>query len=231
MAARSGRPARRTTGRRSRRGRGSRPCPHPPRTCPRVVPWRRRHANCRSYAHVLGYTGDMAVRTPDPDPNERDDDGTPRDPLGGIGASFGGRGQSARRRLVRLPDPGQRIQPRLADRRRAGRGPAAPSDPLRRGRAGAHRRRGRGDRGRHPAAGDAAGRDDPHDRERPGPLRRDGARRAVPPPRERPRADGVPAAAAPAGAVHRGRVLPDAGRLARSTTTGSMPCRSRSSCP
>ncbi|GAA3906153.1 NUDIX hydrolase family protein [Microbacterium invictum] len=31
----------------------------------------------------------MAVRTPDPDPNERDDDGTPRDPLGGIGASFG----------------------------------------------------------------------------------------------------------------------------------------------
>ena len=30
----------------------------------------------------------MAVRTPDPDPNERDDDGTPRDPLGG---RFGGR--------------------------------------------------------------------------------------------------------------------------------------------
>ena len=31
----------------------------------------------------------MPVRTPDPDPNERDDDDTPRDPLGGIGASFG----------------------------------------------------------------------------------------------------------------------------------------------
>ena len=34
----------------------------------------------------------MPVRTPDPDPNERDDDGNPRDPLGGIGASFGRRG-------------------------------------------------------------------------------------------------------------------------------------------
>ena len=36
----------------------------------------------------------MPVRTPDPDPNERDDDGTPRDPLGGVGSSFdrGGRG-------------------------------------------------------------------------------------------------------------------------------------------
>ena len=31
----------------------------------------------------------MAVRTPDPDPNERDDSGTPQDPLGGIGASYG----------------------------------------------------------------------------------------------------------------------------------------------
>ena len=31
----------------------------------------------------------MAVRTPDPDPNERDDDGTPQDPLRGIGGSFG----------------------------------------------------------------------------------------------------------------------------------------------
>ena len=31
----------------------------------------------------------MTVRTPDPDPNERDDDGTPQDPLRGIGASFG----------------------------------------------------------------------------------------------------------------------------------------------
>ena len=30
----------------------------------------------------------MAVRTPDPDPNERDDDGT-RDPLRGMGSSFG----------------------------------------------------------------------------------------------------------------------------------------------
>ncbi|MFI8595267.1 NUDIX hydrolase family protein [Microbacterium sp. NPDC078428] len=35
----------------------------------------------------------MPVRTPDPDPNERDDEndrpGTPRDPLGGMGAGFG----------------------------------------------------------------------------------------------------------------------------------------------
>ncbi len=31
----------------------------------------------------------MPVRTPDPDPNEPGDDGTPRDPLGGIGESFG----------------------------------------------------------------------------------------------------------------------------------------------
>ncbi len=46
---------------------------------------------------------------------------------------------------------------------------------------------------------------------RPGALRRDDPRRAVPPPRERPRADGLPAAAAAAGAVHGGRVLPDAG--------------------
>lgn len=30
----------------------------------------------------------MPVRTPDPDPNERDDDDTPQDPLEGIGASF-----------------------------------------------------------------------------------------------------------------------------------------------
>src|SRR5690606_14565876 len=39
-----------------------------------------------------GYTWSMAVRTPDPDPNDRDDDGTPRDPLSGLGASFGRRG-------------------------------------------------------------------------------------------------------------------------------------------
>ncbi|GAA1706688.1 NUDIX hydrolase family protein [Microbacterium sediminicola] len=31
----------------------------------------------------------MPVRTPDPDPNERDDKGTPRDPLGGMRAAFG----------------------------------------------------------------------------------------------------------------------------------------------
>ena len=30
----------------------------------------------------------MPVRTPDPDPNERDDEGDPRDPLSGVGASF-----------------------------------------------------------------------------------------------------------------------------------------------
>ncbi|NII70033.1 NUDIX hydrolase family protein [Microbacterium ulmi] len=35
----------------------------------------------------------MPVRTPDPDPNERDDDGTPRDPLRGLGASFGDAGR------------------------------------------------------------------------------------------------------------------------------------------
>lgn len=29
------------------------------------------------------------MRTPDPDPNERDDDGTPRDPRGGAGGPFG----------------------------------------------------------------------------------------------------------------------------------------------
>ena len=35
----------------------------------------------------------MAVRTPDPDPNERDDDGNPRDPLRGFGGGgFGGGG-------------------------------------------------------------------------------------------------------------------------------------------
>lgn len=34
----------------------------------------------------------MAVRTPDPDPNERDDERDPRDPLEGIGASFGSGG-------------------------------------------------------------------------------------------------------------------------------------------
>jgi ADP-ribose pyrophosphatase YjhB (NUDIX family) len=35
------------------------------------------------------YTGHMPVRTPDPDPNERDDNGTPRDPLAGGGGPFG----------------------------------------------------------------------------------------------------------------------------------------------
>lgn len=36
-----------------------------------------------------GYTWSMAVRTPDPDPNEQGDDGTPRDPLAGFGSSLG----------------------------------------------------------------------------------------------------------------------------------------------
>jgi len=36
----------------------------------------------------------MPVRTPDPDPNERDDEDTPRDPLRGVGASFPGSGGS-----------------------------------------------------------------------------------------------------------------------------------------
>ncbi|WP_442574669.1 NUDIX hydrolase family protein [Microbacterium sp. F51-2R] len=36
----------------------------------------------------------MPVRTPDPDPDESDDTGAPRDPLEGIGASFGGPGRS-----------------------------------------------------------------------------------------------------------------------------------------
>jgi len=39
------------------------------------------------YTRCLGYTRDMAVRTPDPDPDERDDSGTPRDPLRGFGQS------------------------------------------------------------------------------------------------------------------------------------------------
>ena len=230
MAARSGRPARPTTARRSRRGRGSRPWPHPPRTCPRVVPWRRRPRT----AGVMrtGWGIQEAWPSEPPIPTRTSATTTALRAILSAGSTPLRRAhQSARRRLLRLPGPGQRIQPRLAERRRAGRGPSSPSDPLRRGPAGAHRRRGRGDRGRHPAAGDAARRDDPHDRERPGPLRRDGARRAFPPPRERPRADGLPAAAAPAGSVHRRRVLPDAGRLARSSTTGSMPCPSRSSFP
>lgn len=36
------------------------------------------------------------MRTPDPDPDERDDDGTPGDPLRGMGGSFGGGGGSGR---------------------------------------------------------------------------------------------------------------------------------------
>ena len=62
-------------------------------------------------------------------------------------------------------------------------------------RAGAGGRARPGCRGRHAAARERDRRDDPHARVRPGDVRRDPARCAVPPPREGPRADGVPATA------------------------------------
>lgn len=53
----------------------------------------------------------MAVRTPDPDPDERDDSGTPRDPLGGIGASFGRRGHPLGDGSFGSPTPGSASNP------------------------------------------------------------------------------------------------------------------------
>lgn len=58
----------------------------------------------------------MAVRTPDPDPDDRDDDGTPRDPLGGMGAPFGGAGRGDARHPVGdgtfgSPAPGNAANP------------------------------------------------------------------------------------------------------------------------
>lgn len=40
----------------------------------------------------LRYTGDMTVRTPDPDPNDPGNEGAPRDPLRGMSAAFGSAG-------------------------------------------------------------------------------------------------------------------------------------------
>ena len=78
-------------------------------SCARTPPDECAAHGCRPSRQ--GYTGDMPVRTPDPDPNERDDDGTPRDPLGGIGASFGRGGSSARAtaRSARRRPPAPRI--------------------------------------------------------------------------------------------------------------------------
>lgn len=53
----------------------------------------------------------MPVRTPDPDPNERDDEGTPRDPLRGIGASFGSGGHPLGDGTFGSPDPGSSANP------------------------------------------------------------------------------------------------------------------------
>ena len=51
------------------------------------------------------------MRTPDPDPNERDDDGTPRDPLGGVGASFGPGGRSVGDGTFGSPTPDAAANP------------------------------------------------------------------------------------------------------------------------
>lgn len=59
----------------------------------------------------LRYTGGMPVRTPDPDPNERDDSGTPRDPLGGVGASFGQGGRPVGDGSFGSPAPGSSANP------------------------------------------------------------------------------------------------------------------------
>lgn len=53
----------------------------------------------------------MAVRTPDPDPNERDDDGTPRDPFGGLGASPGRPGHPLGDGTFGSPAPGSAANP------------------------------------------------------------------------------------------------------------------------
>lgn len=53
----------------------------------------------------------MPVRTPDPDPNESDDQGTPRDPLGGIAASFGVPGRPLGDGSFGSPAPGNAANP------------------------------------------------------------------------------------------------------------------------
>jgi ADP-ribose pyrophosphatase YjhB (NUDIX family) len=53
----------------------------------------------------------MPVRTPDPDPNERDDDGTPRDPLRGMGASFTNPGHPVGDGSFGSPTPGSSANP------------------------------------------------------------------------------------------------------------------------
>ncbi len=54
----------------------------------------------------------MPVRTPDPDPNESDDSGTPRDPLGGVGASFGQGGRPVGDGSFGSPTPRSSAHPR-----------------------------------------------------------------------------------------------------------------------
>ena len=136
----------------------------------------------------------------------------------------------------------RRAELRLADGSGAlGRPPPHP-DPLRRGRAGAGRRDGRGHQRRDAAARQRPGRDHAHPGQRPRHVRRDAARRAVPPHREGPRGDGVPAAAGVAGAVRGGRVLPVPGaqrvprraaarRVARVRRAGDGHDRTASGCP
>lgn len=53
----------------------------------------------------------MPVRTPDPDPNERDDSDTPRDPLGGVGASYGQGGHPMGDGGFGSPSPGSGTNP------------------------------------------------------------------------------------------------------------------------
>ncbi len=53
----------------------------------------------------------MAVRTPDPDPNERDDDGTPQDPLRGIGATYGDAAHPVGNGTFGSPAPGNAANP------------------------------------------------------------------------------------------------------------------------
>ena len=188
------------------------------------------HATRVSAIRRARYTGDMAVRTPDPDPNERDDSGTPRDPLGGIGASFGA-AASARRRLVRIADAGQRSNPgwlsdiELAEARRRLPILYVEAIPVRTDGLGAVTEVGillratpLGEMTRTIVSG----------RVRYGETVRDALFRHL----ENdlgPMA--FPLLPPAAGAVHRRGVLPDARAVAPSTTTGSTPCRSRSSCP
>ncbi len=72
---------------------------------------RRVRGRQRVREGALGYTRGMPVRTPDPDPNERDDSGTPRDPLGGVGASFGQGGHPVGDGSFGSPAPGNSTNP------------------------------------------------------------------------------------------------------------------------